>query len=154
MGLLRGYIRGKGVQKMLWLGYVALAVPAKVLYDHFVAYGTSRWIFACVVLLFVAAVVLEMKAAGCTPANCTLERNREAAGAHGVPKSGARALCAESKRVTWRVSYVLAFLVFTALNIVRVEPRGNLTIFVVTWTLAQGMFGLLAFHRLGIWCVD
>jgi hypothetical protein len=137
---------------MLWLGYVALAVPAKVLYDHFAAYGTSRWIFACVVLLFVAAVVLEMKAAGCTPANCTPVRNREAA--QSVPKSGARALCAESKRVTWRVSYVLAFLVFTALNIVRVEPRGNLTIFVVTWTLAQGMFGLLAAHRLGIWCVD
>jgi len=137
---------------MLWLGYAALAVPAKVLYDHFAAYGTSRWIFACAVLIFVAAVLKEMSEAGCTPANCTLDRNREAQAAPNP--SGARALCAESKRVTWRVSYVLAFLVFTALNIVRVEPRGNLAILLVTFALAQGIFSLIAYHRLGIWCVD
>jgi hypothetical protein len=49
---------------------------------------------------------------------------------------------------------VLAFLVFTALNIVRVEPRGNLAILAVTFTLTQGIFSLIAYHRLGIWCVD
>ncbi len=137
---------------MSWLGYVALAVPAKVLYDHFAAYGTSRWLFACAVLIFVTAVVKELGEAGCTPANCTIDRNREVQGA--PDRSGGRALCAESKRVTWRVSYVLAFLVFTALNIVRLEPRGNLTILLVTWALVQGMFGFIAYHRLGIWCVD
>jgi hypothetical protein len=75
---------------MLWLGYAALAVPAKVLYDHFAAYGTSRWIFACAVLIFVAAVLKEMSEAGCTPAKCTLDRNREAQAAPNP--SGARAV--------------------------------------------------------------
>ncbi len=108
--------------------------------------------FAAVCVLC-AAAAYEARELGCRPGACTIAHNREAQGAVSDSMSGSAAMCAESRRVTWRVSYMLAFAVFTVLNVQRVSPRENLTALVATWAIAQGVFGFLAYHRFGIWCV-
>ena len=129
--------------------YVVFAAGAKVLYDHFRAYGESRWLLFAAVCVLCAAATYEARELGCRPGACTIAHNRDAQSA----VSGSAAMCAESRRVTWRVSYMLAFAVFTVLNVQRVAPRENLTALVATWAIAQGVFGFLAYHRFGIWCV-
>jgi hypothetical protein len=146
--------------------YVVFAAGAKVLYDHFRAYGESRWLLFAAVCVLCAAAAYEARELGCRPGACTMAHNREAQAASAVSASasasvsgsvpssmsGSAAMCAESRRVTWRVSYMLAFAVFTVLNVQRVAPRENLTALVATWAIAQGVFGFLAYHRFGIWC--
>jgi hypothetical protein len=141
--------------------YVVFAAGAKVLYDHFREYGESRWLLFAAVCVLCAAAAYEARELGCRPGACTIAHNRDAQSAvpsavlSAVPSavSGSAAMCAESRRVTWRVSYMLAFAVFTVLNVQRVAPRENLTALVATWAIAQGVFGFLAYHRFGIWCV-
>jgi hypothetical protein len=130
--------------------YLVPLAAAKVCFDHFTAYGESRWLYALAVSLLVAAVSFEMQSGGCTLGKCKQSDNRDAG---GVAPTGREAMCAESRRVTWRVAYVLAFVVFTVLNMVYgARPRENLTVLLATWAFAQGTFGFLAFHRFGIWC--
>jgi hypothetical protein len=137
--------------------YVVFAAGAKVLYDHFRAYGESRWLLFAAVCVLCAAATYEARELGCRPGACTIAHNREAqsvvSASVSASMSGSAAMCAESRRVTWRVSYMLAFAVFTVLNVQRVAPRENLTALVATWAIAQGVFGFLAYHRFGIWCV-
>ncbi len=137
--------------------YVVFAAGAKVLYDHFRAYGESRWLLFAAVCVLCAAAAYEARELGCRPGACTIAHNRDAQSAVSSAVSGSvsgpAAMCAESRRVTWRVSYMLAFAVFTVLNVQRVAPRENLTALVATWAIAQGVFGFLAYHRFGIWCV-
>jgi hypothetical protein len=130
--------------------YAAFAAGAKVLYDQFWAYGESRWLLFAAVCVLCAAAAYEARELGCKPGGCTLAHNRAAQGTRGA--SAETAMCAESRRVTWRVSYMLAFAVFAVLNVLRIAPRENLTMLIATFALAQGMFGFLAYHRFGAWC--
>lgn len=132
------------------VGYAALAAGAKILFDHFRAYGESRWLFFAAVCALVAAVTFETSESGCNPSACSVAQQRKAQGPIGATAAGA--LCNESKRVTWRMAYVLAFAVFTVLNINRIAPRENLMMLLVMWAFSQATFGYIAFHRFGIWC--
>jgi hypothetical protein len=130
--------------------FAVFGAGAKVLYDHFGAYGESRWLLVTAVCVLFAAAAYEARESGCRPGGCTLAHNREAQGTRGA--SAEDAMCAESRRVTWRISYMLAFAVFTVLNVQRIAPRENLTMLIATWAIAQGMFSFLSYHRFGIWC--
>ncbi len=132
--------------------FAVFGAGAKVLYDHFGAYGESRWLLVAAVCVLFAAAAIESRESGCSPTGCSLARQRETQGPIG--ESAEEAMCGASQRVTWRIAYVLAFAVFTVLNIQRIAPRENLTMLIVTWAIAQGAFSFLAFHRLGIWCPD
>ena len=129
--------------------YLAFAALGKVLLDHFAAYGESRWLYLAAAAALVAAAAYEMREAGCSVGRCTPADNREAA---KVPRSGEAAMCAESRRVTWRVSYIISFAVFTTLNVVRLAPRENLAMLLATMTIVHGASGFLAYHRYGVWC--
>jgi hypothetical protein len=129
--------------------YLAFAALGKVLLDHFAAYGESRWLYLAAAAALVVAVAYEMCEAGCSVGRCTHADNREAA---KVPQSGEAAMCAESRRVTWRVSYIISFAVFTTLNVVRLVPRENLAMLLATMTIVHGALGFLAYHRFGVWC--
>ena len=129
--------------------YLAFAALGKVLLDHFAAYGESRWLYLAAAAALVVAMAYEMREAGCSVGRCTHADNREAA---KVPQSGEAAMCAESRRVTWRVSYVISFAVFTTLNVVRLAPRENLAMLLATMTIVHGALGFLAYHRFGVWC--
>jgi hypothetical protein len=129
--------------------YLAFAALGKVLLDHFAAYGESRWLYLAAAAALVVAVAYEMREAGCSVGRCTHADNREAA---KVPQSGEAAMCAESRRVTWRVSYIISFAVFTTLNVVRLAPRENLAMLLATMTIVHGALGFLAYHRFGVWC--
>ena len=135
-------------KKMIWLA--VLGVAAKVLYDHFRAYGESRWLLVAAVCVLLAAAAIESSETGCSATQCSLARQREVQGP--IAASAEEAMCEASQRVTWRISYMLAFAVFTVLNIQRIAPRENLTMLIATWAIAQGAFSYLSFHRLGIWC--
>jgi hypothetical protein len=130
------------------LQYAALAAAAKVCFDHFEAYGESRWLYAAALALLATAAAYESRAAGCTLDRCTQADNRAA----GLPATGREAMCAESRRVTWRVAYAIAFAVFTVLNVVRLHPRENLAMLLATWAIANGTLTFLAYHRYGAWC--
>ena len=130
--------------------FAVLGAGAKVLYDHFGAYGESRWLLVAAVCVLFAAAAYEARESGCMPGACTQAHNREAQGTRGA--SAEDAMCAESRRVTWRISYMLAFAVFTVLNVQRIAPRENLTMLIATWAIAQGVFSFLSYHRFGIWC--
>jgi hypothetical protein len=129
--------------------YLAFAALGKVLLDHFAAYGESRWLYLAAAAALVVAVAYEMREAGCSVGRCTHADNREAA---KVPQSGEAAMCAESRRVTWRVSYIISFAVFTTLNVVRLAPRENLAMLLATMTIVHGALGFLAYHRFSVWC--
>ena len=150
-------VKKQKTKKQKMMEYVVFAAGAKVLYDHFREYGESRWLLFAAVCVLCAAAAYEARELGCRPGACTIAHNRDAQSAVSASVSasvsGSAAMCAESRRVTWRVSYMLAFAVFTVLNVQRVAPRENLTALVATWAIAQGVFGFLAYHRFGIWCV-
>ena len=129
--------------------YLAFAALGKVLLDHFAAYGESRWLYLAAAAALVVAMAYEMREAGCSVGRCTHADNREAA---KVPQSGEAAMCAESRRVTWRVSYIISFAVFTTLNVVRLAPRENLAMLLATMTIVHGALRFLAYHRFGVWC--
>jgi hypothetical protein len=131
--------------------YLALAAAAKVCYDQFVSYGASKWLYALALVAVITAAKFEMEAGGCSTQRCTQADNRSVG--RVATQTGREAMCDESRRVTWRVAYILAFLVFTVLNMVHGnKPRENLTMLLATWMFAQGTLGFLAFHRFGIWC--
>jgi hypothetical protein len=140
--------------------YVVFAAGAKVLYDHFREYGESRWLLFAAVCVLCAAAAYEARELGCRPGACTIAHNRDAQSAvpsavlSAVPSavSGSAAMCAESRRVTWRVSYIISFAVFTTLNVVRLAPRENLAMLLATMTIVHGALGFLAYHRFGVWC--
>jgi hypothetical protein len=128
--------------------YVALLCVAKVLYDQFAAYGESKWVFALACAMLATAFWFEMREWKCTFAKCEREDNRKA----GVAPTGREAMCAESRRTTWRISYVVSFACFAALNAVRLQPRENLAMLIIVFLTMQGMFTFLGYHRYGIWC--
>ena len=129
--------------------YLAFAALGKVLLDHFAAYGESRWLYLAAAAALVAAVAYEMREAGCSVGRCTHADNREAA---KVPQSGEAAMCAESRRVTWRVSYIISFAVFTTLNVVRLVPRENLAMLLATMTIVHGAARWGSSHTTGSAC--
>ena len=130
--------------------YLAVIALAKISYDHFFAYGNSKWLYALALSLFFTAISYEMKAAGCTINKCKHKHNRKVSDVASL--SGSEALCAESRRVNWRISYMIAFGIFTILNMIRINPRENLTMLISTWALTQGSLGFISYHRYGIWC--
>jgi hypothetical protein len=128
--------------------YVALLGGAKVLYDQFAVYGESRWLYAFACAVLCTAVSMEMREWRCSFTACEREDNRKA----GVARTGAEAMCAESRRPMWRLAYVVSFACFVALNAVRLNPRENLAMLIIMFMVIRGMFSFLGFHRYAVWC--
>jgi hypothetical protein len=130
--------------------YLVIIALGKISYDHFFAYTNRKWLYALAFMLFLCAISYEMKASGCTINKCKHKDNREPSNVTSL--SGSEALCAESRRVNWRISYMISFGIFTILNMIQINPKENLTMLIATWALIQGSMGFISHHRYGIWC--
>ena len=130
--------------------YLVIIALAKIFYDNFFAYKNYKWLYFLSFALFLAAISYEMKASGCTINKCKHKDNRKPSNVASL--SGSEALCAESRRVNWRISYMISFGIFTILNIIQINQRQNLTMLIATWALIQSSFGFISHHRYGIWC--
>ena len=130
--------------------YLVIIALGKIFYDHFFAYKSYKWLYLLAFALFLSAISYEMKASGCTINNCKHKDNKKPTNVASL--SGSEALCAESRRVNWRISYMISFGIFTILNMIKINATENLTMLIATWAITQGSMGFISHHRYGIWC--
>lgn len=130
--------------------YILLFILGKISYDQFFMFGDSKWLYLLSLTFLIFAIWYEMASSGCTLSNCSHEHNKKAFDTKDESK--ADVLCKESRRVKWRITYATAFIIFTILNIVRLEPKENLVMLLVSWFVIQNVFGFFDYHKFGVWC--
>ena len=106
----------------------------------------NRIIYLFLLSVAITAVVYESSFIGCTPDNCTLDRNREK-----VKQSQTSFACQESNRVNWRRAFLISFILFVFMN--SISPfETNLFIFIFCLFLTYFYFNFDAYHRFEVAC--
>lgn len=111
---------------------------------------SNRALYLLMCTIAVACVMYEFEVMGCTPSNCTLDRNRETVEKALKKESFA---CQEANRVNWRRAFLLAFIPFLFLNSFRSTTfEMNILTFLATLFILYFYFNFDVYHRADLAC--
>jgi hypothetical protein len=111
---------------------------------------SNRVLYLLLSTIAIASLVYEFEVMGCTPNNCTLDRNRETVEKALKTESFA---CQEANRVNWRRAFLLAFIPFLFLNSFQSTTfEMNILTFLITLFILYFYFNFDAYHRADLAC--
>lgn len=112
-------------------------------------HNSNRLLYILLSTIAIASLVYEFEVMGCTPSNCTLDRNRETVEKALKTESFA---CQEANRVNWRRAFLLAFIPFLFLNGFQTRFEMNALTFMITLFVLYFYFNFDAYHRSDLAC--
>lgn len=105
-------------------------------------------LFLFTIALSIFTFIHETESIKCSPLGCSLDQNKEI-----YKETSLSPACLEVKRVNWRRAYLLAFIIFTVLNIVSLENIGtNFIVLLFSWFCLYWYFNFDNYHRFNLAC--
>lgn len=107
---------------------------------------SSLFLFAIALSMF--TFIHETESIKCSPLGCSLDKNKEI-----YKETNLSPACLEVKRVNWRRAYLLAFIIFTVLNLVSLENiTVNFIVLLFSWFCLYWYFNFDNYHRFNLAC--
>lgn len=105
-------------------------------------------VFLFAIALSIFTFIHETESIKCSPLGCSLDKNKEI-----YKETSLSPACLEVKRVNWRRAYLLAFIIFTLLNVVSLDTISkNFIVLLFTWFCLYWYFNFDNYHRFNLAC--